>query len=148
MDTLKLWLMWKAHGDKGLAARVDAMCDLCDYMAARLEDYRDAQGRRCFARAFPASFANLVFYLVPPSQRSTDDAAYAREALDLAALGTVAPVVKARLQRAGKAMIGFQPVKDAPNCWRMVFAGAKEATMTPAVVDQILDDLVSHAEDL
>lgn len=152
VDALKLWLMWKALGDAGMAARVDKLVGAAEYMSSRLGDYRDAEGRRCFVQLFPTSFTNVVFYLIPPSQRGKyDDATLANptvDSLDLPALAPVAVTVKARMQQAGKAMIGFQPVKGFPNCWRMVFAGAKEDAMTNAVVDTILDDLVAHAEDL
>ena len=37
----------------------------------------------------------------------------------------VAPAIKELMQEAGDAMIGFQPLGDAPNFFRLVFAGAK-----------------------
>ena len=68
--------------------------------------------------------------MVPPSMR--DELAGVASAADLtedqkAALSTVAPVVKDRMQRSGSGLIGFQPVNGFSNCWRMVIAGAKEA---------------------
>jgi glutamate decarboxylase len=39
-----------------------------------------------------------------------------------AALGRVAPAIKARMQQAGDALIGYQPLGKLPNFFRMVFA--------------------------
>ena len=51
------------------------------------------------------------------------------------------------MQEQGLALIGFQRVKQWPNCWRMVFAGAKES-MTEATVDEILDSMLEMSADL
>ena len=60
----------------------------------------------------------------------------------------VAPAVKSQMQRRGLALIGFQPVKSFPNCWRMVFAGAKDTSMTTETVDSILDSMRGLSEEL
>ena len=36
-DQLKLWFMWKAHGDAGFGRRVDRCIGLVEYMAQKLE---------------------------------------------------------------------------------------------------------------
>ena len=68
--------------------------------------------------------------------------------LDMEALSKVAPAVKSQMQRRGLALIGFQPVKTFPNCWRMVFAGAKESSMATETVDTILDSMRDISEEL
>ena len=53
------------------------------------------------------------------------------------------------VQRHGSALITFQPVKTYPNCWRMVFCGAKDLVgMTTDTVDEILDSMSRIAEDV
>lgn len=168
-DAMKLWLMWKALGDQGMAKRVETNVALCTYMAEQVRSRTDAQGRRCFLLTSKPQFANLCFYLVPPSLReaaspplventeelAADDHTLLTDA-QVAALGKVSAVVKDRMQRHGKALIGFQPVATASgrslsNCWRMVVAGAREqpsAGYTPAYVDAMLDDMLALAEDL
>jgi len=152
VDTLKLWLMWKYMGDKGIEKRVDGLCDLAHYMSARIGDTRDEQGRRVFVQVAPTSFTNVVFYSIPPSLRvapvagETDAELLAR--LDLDKLADVAPAVKSQMQHQGQALITYQPVKTFPNCWRMVFAGAKEDTMSTTTVDDILLSLRVAAEDI
>ena len=152
VDTLKLWLMWKYLGDAGVAARVDHLVDLANYMSDRIKDTLDDQGRRVFVQVAPTSFTNVVFYAIPPSLRVAADVGTSNEAvlanLDMEALSKVAPAVKSQMQRRGLALIGFQPVKTFPNCWRMVFAGAKESSMTTETVDTILDSMRDISEEL
>lgn len=53
----------------------------------------------------------------------------------------VAPAIKEAMQHKGDAMIGFQPLRDAPNFFRIVFAGAK------LLKDCCLDDLLHQMDD-
>jgi len=147
VDTLKLWLMWKSLGDVGLERRVDKMYSLARYMAQQVNSITDKEGRRCFAMVVPTSVTNVVFYFIPPSLRSSNTSDPLSE-INLDQLASVAPKIKSQSQRAGKALIGFQPVKQYPNCWRMVFAGAKEDMMTNETVDEILADIMEFGEDL
>jgi hypothetical protein len=143
--------MWKYHGDTGLEARVDHLCGLAEYMSEQIASRVDEQGRRMFVQVAPTSLSNVVFYMIPPSLRlpaGIGQDAPLLEGLDLKSLSTVAPQVKKRMQERGLALIGFQPVKAFPNCWRMVFAGAKEGSMTTETVDGILDSLLEVGEDL
>jgi glutamate/tyrosine decarboxylase-like PLP-dependent enzyme len=147
-DSLKLWLMWKSLGDKGLQNRVDHCIWLTEYMASRLEKQLDQNGNRCFVQVAPTQYSNLCFYLVPPSMRSPEfnsiDVA-TPEQLD--ALSKVSPIVKDRMQRAGKAMIGFQPVNGFHNCFRMVIAGSKETLCTDGI-NSILGSMLALSTDL
>ena len=89
--------------------------------------------------------------MIPPSLRVSDgddDDAALLTNVDMSALSAVAPIVKARMQKAGAALIGYQPVKAYPNCWRMVFAGAKEGSMSIETVDEILDSMMETGRDL
>lgn len=36
-DQVKIWMMWKAHGDLGLAQRVDECVGLIEHMAAQMK---------------------------------------------------------------------------------------------------------------
>eukprot|EP00620_Florenciella_sp_RCC1587_P022244 CAMPEP_0182570878 /NCGR_PEP_ID=MMETSP1324-20130603/11057_1 /TAXON_ID=236786 /ORGANISM="Florenciella sp., Strain RCC1587" /LENGTH=593 /DNA_ID=CAMNT_0024785317 /DNA_START=79 /DNA_END=1860 /DNA_ORIENTATION=+ len=152
VDHLKLWLMWKYHGDVGMEARVDHLCGLAEYMSEQISTRVDEQGRRMFVQVAPTSFTNVVFYTIPPSLRLPADVdnsdAAILAALDMDALKTVAPMVKKRMQEQGLAMIGFQQVKQWNNCWRMVFAGAKEEIMTTDTVDEIMNSLLEIGSDL
>ena len=168
-DALKLWMMWKALGDEGVERRIDHCVHLIDYMNERAMAITDSEGRRCF-RVVKHAFANLCFYVIPPSQRdlvdgldrTNDDgddglvlSRLTEEQRD--SLGKVAPVIKDRMQRHGKALIGFQPVNQQfegqepitfRNCWRMVVAGSREETMLEEHIDQILQDMLDLSDDL
>lgn len=155
VDHLKLWLMWKYHGDAGMEARVDHLCGLAEYMSEQISTRVDEQGRREFVQVAPTSFTNVVFYAIPPSLRlpadgDNSDATVLEQLLPaMDTLKTAAPTMKKRMQEQGLAMIGFQQVKQWNNCWRMVFAGAKEGgIMTTETVDEILDSLVKVGNDL
>jgi len=165
VDTLKLWLMWKYLGDEGMERRVDGLVNLASYFSRRIRTQVDGRGRRCFAQVAPTSLTNVVFYAIPPSMRvdpacsegvgaaATEEGLEAELALlarlNLADLAAVAPATKKALQRSGGALVTFQPVKQFPNCWRMVFAGAKEQVgMTEATVDEILDSISDAAANI
>merc|ERR1711972_509861 len=108
----------------GVERRLDWHIHLALHMAKQAKAREDANGRRCFVVVFKPQFTNLCFYIVPPSLRETvakgivpsTDPAEADTLTQLtddqvSALGKVSVVVKDRMQREGKAMIGFQPVK-------------------------------------
>ena len=167
-DAFKLWLMWKALGDAGFAARVDHACDLIAHMARALRDARDARGRACavVVPGFEApAFANLCFYVVPPSMRDELRAAgvlgggdggggaaavgglEAASPDQLARLGAHAPRLKDRMQRAGGPLVGYMNCAPRfPNCWRMVIAGDR-SMLTTAGIDAIVENMLVLSAD-
>ena len=62
-DALKLWLMWKHHGDEGLAARVDQLFALANHLASRVQE-----NPRLRLAKRPAS-VNVCFEVVGKSSR-------------------------------------------------------------------------------
>ena len=126
-DVVKLWLMWKARGDAGLAARVDRVFALGESLRARLRE------REAFVMAAPPSFTHACFWWVPPELRPFrfGDASPAQ----LARLHGVAPVIKDRMQREGTLMVGYQPLGDRPNFFRMLL-------LNPEVQEADLDAVV------
>merc|ERR1719215_208562 len=71
---------------------------------------------------------------------------YSACAEHLEALHLVCPRIKDMMQRAGDALIGFQPVLGLPNCWRMVFCAAEEVTTED--LDQMLERIDAIGEEL
>ena len=127
-DVVKLWLTWKARGDAGLEARVDHVFDLAAHLARRLRD--DPR----FVIASPPSFTHVCFWWVPPDLRPFSfDASTEEERLRL---HRVAPVIKDQMQREGTAMVGFQPLGERPNFFRMLFINP---AVTPADVDAVIE---------
>ncbi|MCO4772690.1 MAG: hypothetical protein KDA24_21845, partial [Deltaproteobacteria bacterium] len=126
-DVVKLWLTWKARGDAGLAARVDHVFELAAYLAETLA------GDDRFVLAAPPSFTHVCFWWIPPDMRPFDFAT--STAAQRRRLHTVAPAIKLQMQQQGTAMVGFQPLGERPNFFRMLF-------INPAVTTDDVDAVV------
>jgi glutamate/tyrosine decarboxylase-like PLP-dependent enzyme len=113
-DALKGWLMWKARGEAGLAARIEHAVDV----ATRLEAW--VNEREDFVLALPRTFTNVCFWWLPPDMRGAFDPAAITEAQH-ERLHALAPKMKNLMQREGEAMVGYQPISGGPNAWRMLF---------------------------
>jgi len=120
-DAYKLWFFWKAVGDRGMAARVDHCLELAAHFEHKI---RDSQG--VFVLALPRTYANVCFWYVPASLRPWDPTTASNEAR--AEMGRVAVRIKATMQKVGLAMIGFQPLDDLPNFFRIVFPSCFHTT--------------------
>jgi len=138
-DALKLWLEWHALGDAGLAARIDRSVALCRYWADKVQ--RDDR----FRLACPFVLLNVCFWYLPRALRRTFDPD-AIPAAERDALHRIAPAIKARMQRAGQALIGFQAVNGLPNFFRAVVPGPD--VVTTRDVDAILDTIAAHGDAL
>ncbi len=64
---------------------------------------------------------------------------------DLARLHKLAPAIKDRMQREGTAMVGFQPLDDLPNFFRMLFINP---VVTPQDIDDVLTLIDCYGQDL
>jgi len=124
-DAVKLWLMWKGHGDKGLEHRVDHQVKLAKYM------YDQLKIRPGFEVICDPVFTNVLFFYVPSNMRGCDLENNEK-------LGKVAPYIKRTFQEDGDILLGYQNLKSYQNVWRMVFVGDKDK-MTTLDVDRILD---------
>lgn len=136
-DAVKLWLTWKAHGDAGLAARVDRAFEHAAYLAERLA------GDPRFALAAPPSFTHVCFWWVPPDLRPFNFAQSTPEQRQR--LHRVAPAIKDRMQREGTAMVGYQPLGERPNFFRMLFINP---AVTRADVDAVVDLIDRYGQAL
>lgn len=130
-DCLKLWMAWHALGDFGFEERVDRSAALCQYLAHKVE------GDPRFKMAVPLVLFNVCFWYLPTDMRSCDPSKCTLE--EHAKLHKIAPLIKARMQKEGLAMIGFQPLKGMPNFFRIVFPGA--AILSTQDVDSILETI-------
>ena len=123
VDALKLWLTWKARGDDGFAARIDAAVDRADHARAAIA------ASDAFVPVVEGGFTNVVFAWVPPDLRPFDLATM--DDTTRARLHDRAPAIKARMQAAGTALVGYQPVHEL-NAFRFI-------VMNPAVTDDDVD---------
>ena len=136
IDVLKLWLAWKHHGDAGFAALIDHAVAMADYARGRIAD---SNGE--FVEV-TGGFTNVVFAWVPPNLRPLElDPSSIRE-MDpqiKAELHDLAPKIKAQMQAAGTAMVGFQPIEEL-NTFRLLF-------MNPAVTEADIDAIVDRISE-
>ncbi|XP_067095464.1 cysteine sulfinic acid decarboxylase [Osmerus mordax] len=130
VDCLKLWLMWKALGSEGFAARIDKAIALARYVTEELVK-RDG-----FQLLEKPQYVNVCFWFIPPSLRGRNkDADYQER------LAKVAPVVKERMMKKGSMMVGYQPQGDNVNFFRLV-------VLSPYVSQQDMDFFLDEIERL
>ncbi|XP_068185339.1 cysteine sulfinic acid decarboxylase [Antennarius striatus] len=134
VDCLKLWLMWKAVGSSGLEDRVDKAFIHARYLEKQMRK------REGFHLLHEPEFVNICFWFIPPSMRGKEgDADYQEK------LAKVAPVIKKRMMEKGTMMMGYQPLGNKVNFFRMV-------VMSPSFsqndMDFILDEIERLGNDL
>uniref|UniRef100_A0A8C7XYG0 Cysteine sulfinic acid decarboxylase n=1 Tax=Oryzias sinensis TaxID=183150 RepID=A0A8C7XYG0_9TELE len=108
VDCLKLWLMWKAVGSTGLEHRVDKAFLHVRYL---LEQMKKRDG---FQLVSTPEFVNVCFWFIPPSLRGKEGNADYQDKL-----AKVAPVIKERMMKEGTMMVGYQPLGDLGNFFRV-----------------------------
>jgi glutamate decarboxylase len=132
IDVFKLWLTWKARGDAGFAARIDHSVAMADHSRRIIESSGDQ-----FVTVVEGDFTNVVFLWVPPELRPLDLATVTED--DRLRLHELAPLIKAKMQAAGTAMLGFQPVHGL-NTFRILFmnpeVSAADVDAVFALIDQ------------
>jgi len=130
VDILKLWLMWKAKGSSGIEAQVDKAFDNSKYLAEQVRkrpDYMLVREPEC---------TNVCFRYIPPKIACMSDGPAKDERL-----GKVPPEIKKRMTIEGTLMIGYQPLKDEKNFFRMI-------TVSPGVTHADMDFLLDEIERL
>ncbi|MDH3302938.1 MAG: pyridoxal-dependent decarboxylase [Acidimicrobiia bacterium] len=142
VDSLKLWLTWRARGDAGFAERIDRAVAMADHTRAAI----DASDGR-FAPVVAGDFTNVVFAWIPPDLRPLTLAGGGVDALpadDRDRLHRLPPAIKARMQAEGTAMVGYQPVHGL-NTFRMLFMNPR---VTTDDVEAILAGIDEYGSDV
>ncbi|XP_077048846.1 cysteine sulfinic acid decarboxylase isoform X4 [Agelaius phoeniceus] len=129
-DSLKLWILWKAVGTRGLAQRVERAFSATRYL---LEQVKRREG---FQLVMEPEFINLCFWFIPPSLRGQENSP---EFWDK--LGKVAPAIKEKMIRRGSMMVGYQPQGSHVNFFRQIITN-------PAVTRQDLDFFLDEIQEL
>uniref|UniRef100_A0A4W5LQN6 Cysteine sulfinic acid decarboxylase n=1 Tax=Hucho hucho TaxID=62062 RepID=A0A4W5LQN6_9TELE len=109
VDCLKLWLMWKAVGSKGLEERVDRAFAHTRYL---VEEMKKREGFELIGKPL---FVNVCFWFIPPSLRGKENSPDYNDRLS-----KVAPVIKERMMKQGTMMLGYQPQGGRVNFFRMI----------------------------
>ncbi|XP_065715092.1 cysteine sulfinic acid decarboxylase isoform X2 [Patagioenas fasciata] len=134
VDCLKLWLLWKAAGTRGLARRVERAFACTRYLA---EQVRRRDG---FQLVSEPEFINLCFWFVPPSLRGREGAPDYWQRL-----GKVAPAIKERMMKKGSMMVSYQPHGARVNFFRQIVTSP---AVTRADLDFFLDEIERLGQDL
>ncbi|XP_071101521.1 cysteine sulfinic acid decarboxylase-like [Haliotis cracherodii] len=137
VDAMKLWLAWKAMGDKGMADRVIRAFDNSRYLAQRL---RETEGFRLIMPEFECT--NVGFWYIPPSLRGQEETPEWWQKV-----GKVAPKIKQRMMENGSMMIGYTPlsVKGFVNFFRIIITNSLQDS---AEMDRVLEEIEKLGKDL
>uniref|UniRef100_A0A3B3UCT2 Cysteine sulfinic acid decarboxylase n=1 Tax=Poecilia latipinna TaxID=48699 RepID=A0A3B3UCT2_9TELE len=158
VDCLKLWLMWKAVGSAGLEQRVDKAFLHARYVVDQMKKREGFQllgdvsshlnqvkyyfSTKCFYHILKLyscgqpQFVNVCFWFIPPSLRGKEkNADYQNK------LAKVAPVIKERMMKQGTMMVGYQPLGDRVNFFRITI-------LSPLVSQKDMDFFLDEIERL
>nr|ALX34911.1 cysteine sulfinate decarboxylase [Paralichthys olivaceus] len=134
VDCLKLWLMWKAVGSNGLAERVDKAFFHVRYLVEQMKK------REGFHLLGQPEFVNVCFWYIPPSLRGKEgDSDYQDR------LAKVAPVIKERMVKQGTMMVGYQPLANRVNFFRVIIFSP---LISQRDIDFFLDEIERLGNDL
>jgi glutamate/tyrosine decarboxylase-like PLP-dependent enzyme len=122
-DALRLWLMWKHHGDRGLARSVDHLFELSRYAAERVERHPHLE------LMAPLQSLNLCFRFRPDGDA------------DLNALNLR---LRERLRKQGRSFFNFSHLGDR-LALRIAFTNP---TLTEADVDRLLDHVTGAGDEV
>ncbi|XP_076651494.1 cysteine sulfinic acid decarboxylase [Halictus rubicundus] len=138
VDAVKLWLMWKARGTRGLRESVDNAMRATEYFFERI---KNREGFRLVLPSYES--CNVCFWYVPPSMRGEQET---QEWWNK--LYGITTKIKERMMLEGSLMVGYTPLsyKNHGNFFRMVVTcqpPPTEASMNYAIekIEQLGRDL-------
>ncbi|MEL6183003.1 MAG: pyridoxal-dependent decarboxylase [Myxococcota bacterium] len=138
-DGLKLWLTWKLRGESWFEQRIDHALALAEALEEKVRRHP------AFALAHPRTFANVGFWWVPSDLRPLPEGEAMSDEV-AGRLHALAPVIKNAMQREGSTMLGYQPLGDRPNFFRLLVMSpdVRESDLdaTLAIVDRLGQTLV------
>ncbi|XP_069790492.1 cysteine sulfinic acid decarboxylase-like isoform X2 [Narcine bancroftii] len=130
VDCLKLWLMWKAVGTRGLENRVDRAVACARYLVEKMKK------RAGFRLMMEPQWVNTCFWYVPPSLRGQEESPNFWKNL-----GRVASFIKEQMVKRGSMMVSYQPHGTDVNFFRHVL-------ISPQVSLEDLDFFMDEIEYL
>ncbi|MEM9024427.1 MAG: pyridoxal-dependent decarboxylase, partial [Bacteroidota bacterium] len=123
VDSLKLWLAWKYHGDQGYAQRIDHLFDLAQYATAKVE-------------------AHPSLELLAPTQTLNVNFRYVTESGD--DLNTFNETLRELLLREGKSMVNYCRLNGKVSI-RLILVNPD---VTMADMDRFFDNFLEAAARL
>ncbi|XP_018567199.1 glutamate decarboxylase [Anoplophora glabripennis] len=134
-DIFKLWLQWRAKGDRGFEILMDKLMELTEYMVKRIKEQPDK-----FYLIMEPEMVNVSFWYIPTRLRKMPHGPQREQEL-----GKMCPILKARMMQSGTLMVGYQPDDRRPNFFRNIISSA---AVTEDDVDFLLDEMDRLGHDL
>lgn len=136
IDAFKCWLMWRAKGDKGFEEHIDMLWHLTDLLV------EEVHKRPNFEMVMEnPECTNVCFWYIPKSMQDMDKNSEEYRTK----LALIAPQIKNGMMKNGTMMIGYQPLDNYPNFFRMVFCNG--ATRDQDVIF-LMDEIERLGKDL
>lgn len=136
VDAFKVWLMWRAKGDKGFEDHIEHLYDLAAYL------YDQIGKRDNFEIVLSEpEYLNICFWYIPKSLRNLDK----KSSEYINKLNSIAPKIKERMMLEGTLMVGYQPLDEKPNFFRMIVSNPASQKKD---IDFLLDEIERLAFDL
>lgn len=136
VDIYKVWLMFKAKGLNGFEKQIDRFFELAKYL------YNQILKRENFEIVLhDPEFTNICFWYIPNSLKNVNKKSISYKT----ALHKIAPIIKEKMMQNGNLMIGYQPLDEKPNFFRMIISNS--ATIQEDL-DFVLDEIERLGKDL
>jgi len=158
VDVLKLWAAWASMGDAGYAKHIEYLYGLSTYLESQVEERKDN-----FRLVTKPMCTNVCFWFIPPSVRNQEadsetktsngyDDSSSWSAEKRKAIHDAAVAIKAKMQKEGTLMIGYQSItlandESPPNFFRMVVVSG-EGVNTNKNMDFLLNEIERLGADL
>ncbi|CAG7725611.1 unnamed protein product [Allacma fusca] len=136
-DILKFWFMWKAKGIQGFEQHIDHIFRLKEFAVKQIKNRESA-----FQLVLPEpECTNVSFWYVPRSMRHLDT-----ESIEFRdGIHKIAPKIKERMMKTGSMMVTYQPLRNTPNFFRIVF---QSSVLTEQDIIYFFDKIEELGEDL
>lgn len=134
-DIFKLWLQWRARGEKGFEARVDRFMELAQYEVTKIKEMSDK-----FYLLMEPELVNVCFWYIPKRFRHVPHTPEKEEEL-----ARLCPIIKERMMKAGTLMVGYQRDGKVPNFFRTIIS---QDAITEKDIDFMLNEIDRLGEDL
>jgi glutamate decarboxylase len=134
-DVFKLWLQFRARGEKGFEERMERLMELADYHVKRIKENSDK-----FHLLMEPEFVNICFWYIPKRLRGLQ-----HDEHKMAEMGKICPMLKARMMKAGTLMIGYQRDDKIPNFFRTIIS---QEAINEKDIDFLIEEMDRLGEDL
>lgn len=126
VDAMKLWLSWRAHGDRGYAQRVETLFGLAGWFRSRVLE-RDG-----FHLAREPQSTNVCFHYLSPALRELPDGPERDRALE-----AFTAALREKIRESGRFLINYATLDDVAT-FRLVLCNPET---TPEDLEALLDEM-------